>query len=367
MAMDESLQIPTGVTTPATVVLSDRLEHNLAAMARTAAAAGASLRPHAKTHKCRELAARQLGHGARGLSVATVGEAEILSDPGHGLEPTADDVFIAYPLWPADDLVGRLRDLTNQAVVRVGVDSSAAIEQLAPLAGSLGVMIEVDCGLSRSGVRPEGVAEIAQTAMRAGLDVAGVFTFPGHSYAPGAASAAARDEARALAEADTSLASVGLRDLERSGGSTPTASLAEPGTLTELRPGVYVFNDAQQVELGTVSREHVALVVVATVVSRPEPGRVVLDSGSKVLGSDRPSWTSGHGLLVGWPEARVTGLWEHHAVVTLNGGSGPGLGEKVAVIPNHVCTAVNLVPELLIASDGEIVDRWSVAARAANR
>jgi D-serine deaminase-like pyridoxal phosphate-dependent protein len=78
------------------------------------------------------------------------------------------------------------------------------------------------------------------------------------------------------------------------------------------------------------------------------------------------SWASGHGRLPNWPEARITGLWEHHAVVRVD-GPAPALGEVVAVVPNHVCTAVNLVPELLVAADGQVADRWPVAARAANR
>ncbi len=127
-----------------------------------------------------------------------------------------------------------------------------------------------------------------------------------------------------------------------------------------------MFQDAQQVELGTAELDEVALLVAATVVSRPERSRFVLDAGSKVLGPDRPAWASGHGRLAGWPDARVTGLWEHHAVVTLD-GPGPELGDVVAVVPNHVCTAVNLVPELLVVDQARVVDRWAVAARAANR
>jgi D-serine deaminase-like pyridoxal phosphate-dependent protein len=198
------------------------------------------------------------------------------------------------------------------------------------------------------------------------LEVGGVFTFPGHSYGPGAAAGAAADEVAALDEAAAVLAAAGFDPVERSGGSTPSARLAQPGALSELRPGVYVFNDAQQVELGVVTMEEVALMVAATVVSRPAPGRLVLDAGAKVLGPDRPAWASGHGRLPDWPDARIVGLWEHHAVVAL-AGPAPALGDVVAVVPNHVCTAVNLVPELLVVENAEVVERWPVAARAANR
>ena len=110
-----------------------------------------------------------------------------------------------------------------------------------------------------------------------------MFTFPGHSYRPGAAAAAAADEATALAKRPCP-AAAGFEGGERSGGSTPSARLARPGALSELRPGVYALYDAQQVELGIVSMNEVALMVAATVVSRPAPGRIVLDAGSKVLG-----------------------------------------------------------------------------------
>jgi D-serine deaminase-like pyridoxal phosphate-dependent protein len=360
--------LPSGLATPATLVLLERLERNLAGMAAFARVAGVRLRPHAKTHKCLEIARRQVALGAAGLSVATVGEAEILTARTNAAGPGPDvaDVFIAYPVWPADDLVARLGTIADRARVIVGADSSAAVARLARLAGRVEVMIEVDCGLARTGVRPASAAGVAEDAARVGLEVAGVFTFPGHSYGPGAAPAAAADEADALATAAATLAAAGFEASERSGGSTPSARLIQPGTLTEMRPGVYVFNDAQQVELGVVGLADVALVVAATVVSRPAPGRFVLDAGSKVLGPDRPAWASGYGRLPDWPDARIMGLWEHHAVVALD-DRGPDLGEVVAVVPNHVCTAVNLVPELPVVESAKIVARWPVAARAANR
>lgn len=358
-----SVLLPENLPTPATIILADRLERNLATMAALATGLPAALRPHAKTHKCREIVRLQRRHGARGISVATVGEAEILTG---AQADDVDDVFIAYPLWADPDQVDRLRALAERAVVCVGVDSPAAAVRLAPLAGRVRALVEVDCGLHRSGVAPSVAGAVASAIARAGLEVAGAFTYPGQSYRPGAGAQSAEDERIALAEAAESLRSAGFEPHVLSGGSTPSIRHARPGSLNEIRPGVYVFNDAQQVELGTVTIEEVALVAAATVVSRPTPTRAVLDAGSKVLGSDRPAWTTGYGRLLAWPEARIEGLWEHHAVVTV-GEPGPELGEVVAVVPNHVCTAVNLVPDLLVVDDGQVVDRWPVAARAANR
>ena len=149
--------LPQNLTTPATLVFADRLERNLTGMAAFARESRLGLRPHAKTHKCVEIARRQIELGARGLSVATVGEAEILTadrDSSGRTRSGVTDVFVAYPLWADDDLVRRLRQLAERVVLTVGADSQQAVERLAPIASSLRMMIEVDCGLARSGVPP---------------------------------------------------------------------------------------------------------------------------------------------------------------------------------------------------------------------
>ena len=362
---------PGGVpATPAVLVDEARLDQNLRAMAGRAAGRGLALRPHAKTHKSVEIARRQLGHGAAGISVATLGEAETFADAGLA------EVFVAYPLWIDRERAPRLRALAGRIQLMTGVDSLASVHQLAEAVrghAELRVLVEVDCGLRRSGVAPAGAGQIATAAARAGLAVDGVFTFPGHSYAPGMPVQAAADEAGALSAAADSLAAAGLPCPVRSGGSTPSAGPAISaaggqggGALTELRPGVYAFNDAQQVVLGSCTLDEVALSVLATVVSTPAPDRFVLDAGAKVLGYDRPAWTPGHGLLPAFPEATVTGLWEHHAVAATGPGPRPAVGDRVVVIPNHVCTTVNLVDELHVVRDGQVTGRWPVDARGRN-
>jgi D-serine deaminase-like pyridoxal phosphate-dependent protein len=362
---------PGGVpATPAVLVDEARLDQNLLAMAGRAAGHGLALRPHAKTHKSVEIARRQLGHGAAGISVATLGEAETFADAGLA------EVFVAYPLWIDRERAPRLRALAGRIQLMTGVDSLASVHQLAEAVrghAELRVLVEVDCGLRRSGVAPAGAGQIATAAARAGLAVDGVFTFPGHSYAPGMPVQAAADEAGALSAAADSLAAAGLPCPVRSGGSTPSAGPAISaaggqggGALTELRPGVYAFNDAQQVVLGSCTLDEVALSVLATVVSTPAPDRFVLDAGAKVLGYDRPAWTPGHGLLPAFPEATVTGLWEHHAVAATGSGPRPAVGDRVVVIPNHVCTTVNLVSELHVVRDGQVTGRWPVDARGRN-
>ena len=355
------------MVTPAVLVDDGRLEENLRAMAASAARRGLGLRPHVKTHKSAAIARRQLGHGALGLSVATLGEAEVFADAGLG------EIFVAYPLWADRERAPRLRALAGRVRLAAGVDSLASVHQLAAAVqghAGLRVLVEVDCGLRRSGVAPADAGRIATAAARAGLAVDGVFTFPGHSYAPGMPAKAAADEAAALAAAAASLAAAGLPCPVRSGGSTPsapqTAGPAGGSPVTELRPGVYAFNDAQQVILGSCTLDEVALSVLATVVSTPAPDRFVLDAGAKVLGYDRPAWTPGHGLLPAFPQATVTGLWEHHAVAVTGAGPRPAVGDRVVVIPNHVCTVVNLVDELHVVRDGQVAERWPVDARGRN-
>jgi D-serine deaminase-like pyridoxal phosphate-dependent protein len=337
-----------------------RLERNITAAAQRASAAGVALRPHAKTHKCAEIARLQLEAGAVGLTVATIGEAEVFA--GQGVE----DLFIAYPLWLTEQGARRLRDVAESARVAFGIDSAeAAVHAASLLEGSgMEVLVEVDSGHHRSGARPSEAGALAVAAEEAGLPVRGVFTFPGHSYAPGALASSAADEGRALLEATASLRAAGLEPDVLSGGSTPSLAHTDTDLVTELRPGVYALGDAQQWELGSAAPDDIALTCRATVVSHAG-GRLVLDCGGKALGADRAAYATGWGRLPEHPDARVVQLSEHHAVVDLAGAPLLPLGSRVDVAPNHVCNAVNLA-DTLWADDGDTLTPWAVAARGRN-
>jgi D-serine deaminase-like pyridoxal phosphate-dependent protein len=361
------IPLPDGLATPTLVVDPDVLDRNISQMAETSRSQGFALRPHVKSHKCAQIADRQLRAGARGLSVATISEAEAFARVG------VDDLFIAYPVWLDADKTQRLRRLADDVALRVGVESAEGAQRLGKAvrgsARPVEVLVEVDSGSRRTGVQPHAAGEVGKAAADAGLDVAGVFTFPGHGYGHDAQARerAARDEERTLSEAAQALRDLGIDVRVVSGGSTPTVGRWQPGEVNELRPGVYVFNDATQLAIGTCGVEDLALVAAATVISVPAPDRFVLDAGSKVLGSDRSPWVTGHGYLPQFPQGTITGLWEHHAVVRLpEGVRGPRLGSLVAVVPNHICTPVNLAEELLVVRDREVIDRWQVAARGAN-
>lgn len=348
--------------TPYLAVDLNTLERNVSSVAENAANKGMAIRPHAKTHKIPEIARMQLAHGAIGITLATVSEAEIFADAG------IDDIFIAYPVWPSAARIARIRALAERITLRIGVDSIEGAQALgaAVPSGSVEILVEVDSGHHRSGVQPHDAGSVAVASARAGLRVGGVFTFPGHSYAPGNGAQAAIDEAGAIETATESLSREGIAAAIRSGGSTPSFHASHGDTLTEARPGVYVFNDAQQLELGSCEITDVALTVAATVVSRH--GRdVVVDAGSKALGADRAAWATGYGRLLDEPEARIHALSEHHATIRMPDGSViPELGSTLRLIPNHVCNTVNLADHVFVLRDGQIVDVWTVAARGAN-
>ena len=341
--------------TPYLLVDVDRVTRNVADMAALAAERGLALRPHAKTHKTAAAARLQVDAGAVGLTVATVAEAERFAAAGF------HDLFIGYPLWVDPAKGARLRSLRERATVTVGTDSVESARALAAQVPGAAVLVEVDSGQHRSGVAPEDAGAVAVGAARAGLEVRGVFTFPGHGYGVGRGASVAGEEAAALAAAVSSLHRSGLAPEVVSGGSTPTAQHADDRVLSELRPGVYVFGDAQQWELGTTTPDRVALTAVATVVSRAG-GRVVLDAGSKTLGADRADYATGWGRLLDHPDARVVLLAEHHAVVSWDASPPPQPGDRVRVVPNHVCAAVNLADELVLTDGG----RWPVVGRGAN-
>ena len=319
-----------------------------------------ALRPHAKTHKSPEIARLQLASGATGLSVATLGEAEIFARHG------CVDLFVAYPVWVDVRSAERLRGLADQARIAIGVDSVEGAARVGRLLAPYGVevVVEVDSGQHRSGCRPDQAGAVAVAAARSGLWVRGVFTFPGHSYDPEGRVSAAADEAHALATARDSLLGEGLEVGVVSGGSTPSWAHLDREVVTEARPGVYVFGDAQQWELGAMPPSSLALTCRSTVVSQ-SGGRVVLDAGSKALGADRAAYSTGWGRLLDHPEARVVQLSEHHAVVDLAGAPLPRVGTELDVVPNHCCAAVNLADHLWVEEHGGFRP-WPVTARGKN-
>jgi D-serine deaminase-like pyridoxal phosphate-dependent protein len=327
--------------TPLAIVDESAMEANLARMSQLALGAGLALRPHAKTHKSPFVAARQLAHGARGLTVATLLEAEVFAENG------ARDLLIAHP--PVGEAkLRRLRALAEGDLrLAVALDSA---ELAGALPEGVEVLWEVDSGLHRLGTPPGPETVRGVLSLLAVLDekrFRGLLTHGGHAYA-GDPRRAAVDERDALVTSALLLRAEGIAVRELSVGSTPTAGFATAGSgLTEMRPGTYVFGDANQVTLGSLTLEDCALGVVSSVVSRAA-GRAVLDAGSKALSADlKVAGLEGYGMVLGRPGARLERLSEEHGVLV--GEDLPALGERVLVVPAHACTTVNLHPALLFA------------------
>jgi D-serine deaminase-like pyridoxal phosphate-dependent protein len=356
-----------GIDTPALVVDLDRMEAAIARMAGAMAERGVALRPHAKTHKSLEVARRQIDAGADGLTVGTIGEAEVFADGG------IDDLFIAYPLVPLGPKAARLRALAARARLRVGVDSETGVRVVADALDAdregVRLLVEIDSGGRRSGVAPDRAGAVARVATDLGLAVIGVFTHGGHGYAgPEARIDAADDEVRSLTEAADALRSVGVESTVVSAGSTPTAIASARGAVTEERPGTYVFGDRQQVALGAIERDAVAAVVAARVTSVNEAARrFVVDAGAKMLGKDVAGYLAGHGEIPELGGAVVARVADYHGIVDVPADSPlPEIGQVVMVVPNHICPVVNYVDAFLVARGGEVVDSWPVDARGRN-
>lgn len=354
--------------TPALVLDLDVVEANIARTVEIAQAAGARLRPHIKTHRMLAVARLQIAAGAQGICCAKTGEAEVFADGG------IDDIFIANQVVGAAKL-RRLRALAERVRLAVGVDHPDQIDLLSQAfrgGDPLDISIEVDVGQRRTGVvEPHEAVDLAQRILDSpGLALRGVYTHEGHDYA-------ARDDADLAVIADQAQrqmleAAQAIRDAtgapcEVSMGSTPSlfARTFHVG-IDELRPGTAVFNDGSHANfLGHT--EWCAATVLATVVNRPAPDRVVVDAGAKALTSDRrgPSIleNSGFGMVVGRPEATIVSLSDEHGVLSVPDAGAYAIGEVIRIIPNHICPCVNLYDHAFVAREGMVQDVWEVSAR----
>jgi D-serine deaminase-like pyridoxal phosphate-dependent protein len=335
--------------TPVLVADLDAVERNIAGMQAYCDEHGLALRPHIKTHKLPQLARKQLDAGARGITCQKLGEAEVMADAG------LDDILISFPLVGAAK-AERLASLARRITVSVVGDSAAVASGLAPVLAREGLevdfLVECDTGNARTGVQsPEEAAELAALVARLdGLRFAGLMTYP-----------TLPESGPWLRAAREAVEREGLAVERISGGGTSTARQThEVAEVTEVRPGTYIYGDRACIANGSVPLEDCGLRVIATVVSTPTATRAILDAGSKTLTSDLAAGTTGYGYLVEHPEAEVYKLNEEHGHVEV---SGCEVGERVTIVPNHACGAVNMHDEIVFHRGGEIVETLSIAAR----
>ncbi|MEA2513909.1 MAG: hypothetical protein QOJ59_3396 [Thermomicrobiales bacterium] len=358
---------PTEVIDTPTMVVDEAILHrNIAEMAALAKSLGVALRPHIKTHKTPQIARLQLAAGAIGVTCAKLGEAEVMADAG------ADDILMAYPVV-GDLKIRRLLALMERVRMIVALDSREAAEALSDAMAAedrtLDVYVEVNTGQHRAGVLAgdEAVALALDFARLPGLRVIGVMSHEGHANVQPRETieSVAVDAGQKLVATAEKIRSHGLDLPVVSVGSTPAASYTPtvPG-VTEMRPGTYVFKDTSAFRYGIFGPDRCAARILATVVSHPAPDRCILDGGSKTLSLDKTPSHPGHGYILGHEHAIIDRLSEEHGVVVL-GPDDPGLqiGERVEIIPNHICPTVNLMDQLTIVRDGHVADVWPVAAR----
>jgi D-serine deaminase-like pyridoxal phosphate-dependent protein len=368
--------------TPALLLDLDVLERNLDRMAERARALGVALRPHAKTHKCLEVGRMQLARGARGITVATLPEAQAFADGGFA------DITWAFPL-----VAGRLDEvvaLARRITFRVTLDAAEALDALgsAARAGAVEVhaWLEVDSGHHRSGVDPHAAASVAlarRLAAERGVVFDGLLTHAGHSY-----HARTRAERAAIAEGERAsmvafagmLAGEGVMVPAISVGSTPAMSAVERlDGVSEVRPGNYAFYDFMQLAGGVCAAEDCAVTVLASVVSHQRgAAHVVVDAGALALSKDPgphdAALARGFGPVVAGlagqqldPRVQVRGLSQEHGMV---GGDVAGdvadrfaVGEKLRILPNHSCLTAAMFDAYQVVLGDAVVDTWAIWRR----
>jgi D-serine deaminase-like pyridoxal phosphate-dependent protein len=352
--------------TPALVVDLDRMERNLGRAADYAAAHGLALRPHVKTHKSPVIASEQLRRGARGLTCATPYEAEVMAT-------VSDDLLVAYPPVGAPR-AARLAALPRAARVTVALDSLRAATDLSAAASAagrtIGVYVELDLGMHRVGlpVLDDAVRLARHVAGEPSLDFRGIAFYPGHVREPvQEQDDKLRELGAALERALDTFAAEGVAPPVVSGGSTPTLWRTHelPG-VTEFRPGTYVYNDRTTAAIGACAWEDCALTVLATVVSTAVPGQAVVDAGTKSLGREpvRGANGEGFGQLLEHPEVLVARMSEEHGILDLGASRWqPSVGERVRIVPNHVCIVVHLNDLVYGVRGAQVETSWPVAAR----
>jgi D-serine deaminase-like pyridoxal phosphate-dependent protein len=353
--------------TPAIVVDLDVMERNLSRMADYCRANNLRLRPHTKTHKIPQLAKQQIASGAHGITVAKLGEAAVMYDAG------ITDILIAYPIFGRGKTV-KLAELATRANISVALDSlevaRAISDELSKKSARVDILVELDVGFRRCGLASEDdVLILAQKiAGLPGLNFKGLMFFPGHCQVPEQERAELRVGANdLLSRVQRKFEQAGLPAPTVSGGSTPTARESHLFRgVNEIRPGMYIFNDRNIVGVGVAGVEECALSVLATVVSTSVSGRAIIDAGSKTFSSDRHLAGDGRGfgLVTSDPDAELEALSEEHGHLNINSSTRKyRVGERLTIIPNHVCSTVNMHNEIYGVRGEHVETVWQVAGR----
>jgi D-serine deaminase-like pyridoxal phosphate-dependent protein len=356
--------------TPHLLIDAAKMGRNILKMADVAKRNGVAIRPHVKTHKIPNVAKNQLEAGAKGITVAKLSEAEVMADGG------IEDIFVAYPLV-TEAKIRRAVRLGRRVRLVAGVDSLEGARRLSAVAKAEGhvleVRLEVDTGLRRTGVPYDEAVELARAIGSLGnLNLRGIYTYRGAVLGGSRTrelEKAGLEEGRLMVSLARRMREQKIRVDDVSLGSTPTVEYAaQVEGVTEVRPGTYVFYDRMQAHLGACSLDECAATVVCTVVSRPSEGLAVIDGGSKTFATDVPPGAEplnleGFGHVVGYPGVVLERLTEEHGMLSVDEDFDLEVGDTLRVIPNHICSTVNLHDEVYLLHEGDTVQEVRVEAR----
>ena len=354
------------VDTPALVLELDAFEANLRALADAVRGRPVRVRTHAKTHKCPEVAKRQIALGAVGACCQKVSEAEAMVEGGIG------DVLVTNEIVGAPKL-GRLARLALRATIGVCADDAGNVRDLEAAAASAGVTlhvyVEIDVGMGRCGVAPGAPAvALAQAIARCPhLRFSGLQAYHGsaqHLRSMGERRAAVDRAARAVRETRAALAAAGLACPVVTGAGSGTFMLeVEAGAWDEIQPGSYAFMDADYARnewAAPLPRFQHALFVLATVMSRA-PGRAIVDAGLKASSVD-----SGMPQVWRRPGLVYTRASDEHGFIEVGPDAPPpALGEKLLLVPGHCDPTINLHDWYVCVRAGVVECLWQITARGA--
>ena len=348
------------IPTPALVVDAEVLESNIKTMMDHLATTDASIRPHSKTYKSPMIAHLLMRAGAIGQCCATVGEAEVMVYSG------LDSIFVASEVVGAAK-IRRLISLARYAEIMVAVDSAENLADLsaAAVAGdvTLGVLVDVDVGMGRCGVRTvEAAVELSEAVHKAsGITLRGLFGYEGHTVMM--TDRKKREEEAKKANAFLMEAVKAVRDrgipveiVTAAGTGTFDIASRYPG-ITEIEAGSFVFMDTTYSQVGLPFKQ--AISVLSSVLSRPTDNEVVLDVGMKGISVERSTPIVRENSAL-----EILKLSEAHAGGKLvSAGYDPRPGDKLHLIPSHCCTTVNLYDEMVILRNGKVDAVWPTLAR----
>ena len=343
------------IHTPAFVVNENVAMRNIARFQAHCDKVGLALRPHIKTHKLIHFAQAQLAAGAIGITSQKISEAEAMLADG------IDDIFITYNILGPAKLV-RLRALSGRLkTLSVVADNSVVIRGLSQVFDGAqrppSVLVECDTGAGRCGVQtPKAAVVLAQEiANSPGLTFGGLMAYP--------AVAGAKNTARFMRETKCLLDEKGLAcPVMSSGGSPDMWTSTTDDIITEYRIGTYIYNDRSLVERGTCTWDDCAGHVVATVVSTPTPNRAIIDAGSKVLTSDLLGFPD-YGHVIGHPEISIASFSEEHGILVVDPQNPLKIGERIRIVPNHVCMVSNMFDEIWIERNDGGLEPLRIDAR----